>query len=111
MDMRDFVNFALMIVTLSVVQRPDMGERVKADKERKEPRTLGPLDKIISVRSDGTAVQMCGGGKVTERWIQGWRLGKYRDRVGGIREAIRSRWQTRVAYPVEKTGDYIKHIF
>ena len=42
-DMRDLLTFALMKVRHSVVQRPDIGEHVKADREkRKESREVGP---------------------------------------------------------------------
>ena len=38
-------------------------------KERKEPRILGPGDKSISCRNEGTTVQVCGDSNVAENWI------------------------------------------
>ena len=38
MDIRDLVTFAPMSVKHSVLHRPKIGQHVKADKERTEPR-------------------------------------------------------------------------
>ena len=59
-DVRNLLNFALKSVKHSTVHRPRIGERVKAYKESQGPRKVCPPDKTISVRSEGTAVQMCG---------------------------------------------------
>ena len=67
MFMRDVWTLALMNVKHPVVHRPTVGEQVEATKESKEPWKVRPLDKTISVRSEGTAVQMCGERKVAER--------------------------------------------
>ena len=52
------MTFVLTTLKHSVKHRPNMGEQVKADKEREKPRKVGPPDKTISVRSEGTTVQM-----------------------------------------------------
>ena len=70
---KDFVTFAWASVKHSMVHRPHIGMQVKADKESKEPRTVGPLDKTISVRGEGTTVQMWDrDGKVAGRWMYGY---------------------------------------
>ena len=52
-------------------------------------------------------VQMCGDSKVAEIWINGQKT--HRDRIGVTLKTIHSWWQTRVAYPEQKSGDHVKH--
>ena len=62
-DKRDL----LMSVKHPVLHRPKIGERSKPNKERKEPRQLGPPDDSICIRTEGTTVQMFGDSNVAEK--------------------------------------------
>ena len=35
---------------------------------------------------------------------------KYRDRIGGKQKTLRTWWKTRVACPIQKINDYVKHM-
>ena len=56
---RDFVPSALMNVKHSVRHRTGIGELVELQKEI-TPRTLGPPNNSISMRTGSIAVQLCG---------------------------------------------------
>ena len=61
MNKRDFVTFLVAHVKHSVTRRPRIRESVKPNKERKERR--------IALRSNDTAVQLCGDSNLAEKWI------------------------------------------
>ena len=83
---------------------------VKSKKEKQEARTLGPPDSSISMRTEGTTVQVSGDSKVVEKWING--MGpKDRERVESIQRTLQSLWRRKVAYPVAQVGDYVRHVF
>ena len=99
---RDFVTRVLMNVEHSVVHRPRIGEGVKPNKERKEPRQWGPSDKTITIRSEGTSVQVCGDNIVADKWINGhsrWE-GSTDDQVAQSKKTLHLWWKRSVAYPV-----------
>ena len=70
-DRRGFVTVAMMKVKHSVVHRPKIGESVTPNTERKEPSHLDPPDLSIALRTEGTAVQLCGNSNVGDKWISG----------------------------------------
>ena len=52
---------------LSYTQTKNIGKQVKADKDSKQPRKVGPLDETIPERSEGTTVELCGDREAAER--------------------------------------------
>ena len=70
-DKRDFVSYAMMSAKQSVAHRPKIRQSSKPNKERKQPRILVPPDSSVSIRTEGTTVQLCGDSKVAEKWING----------------------------------------
>ena len=96
------------------VNWPNLGERINADKERKAQREVGPLAKTISVRSEGTTVQMCDDSKVAERCVNGnfAMAKKHRETESKeLQNTYQSWWNTGPAYPIQKNGDYVQHIY
>ena len=87
-------------------------EQVKADKDSKEPRKDGPLDETIPARSEGTTVQMCEDRKAAERWIEGYcATGTTQRQDRRSTEDYTFVVETRVPYPVQTSGDHVRHIF
>ena len=79
---------------------------VKLNKERQEPRTLGPLDLSIASRSEGTTVQLCGDSSVAGQRINGHcSTGEVQNNTAVVSEEPCIR-----GHP-EKIDDYVKHIF
>ena len=75
MDQQDFFTFALMNVKHCHAQTQKW--RISQTEERKEQRKLGPPDKSVTLRSDGTTVQLCGDSNVAEHWVNGhYAMGK-----------------------------------
>ena len=66
---------AVTSVKYSTAHRPKIRQSSKPNKERKQPGILVPPDSSVSIGTEGTAVQLCGDGKVTEKWINGDRNG------------------------------------
>ena len=56
---------------------------------------------------------MCGDSNVAEQWIIGdYAMGrKYKDKFGHIQITLHLWWKRKMAYPVEKVDDYVKHTF
>ena len=63
--------FQDLVVHHSVAHRPRKGVSVKPNKGRTEPRTLGPSDNSIGLRTEGTTVQLYGDSHVAEKRING----------------------------------------
>ena len=62
---REFVTFARMIVKHSVAHRPTCGilcivSQTRKRKQRTLGPTMGPPDSLLSIRTEGTTVHMCG---------------------------------------------------
>ena len=76
---------------------------VKSKKEKKEARILGPPDSSISIRTEGTTVQVCG--------EQSCAMGlEDREQLESIQRTLHSLWRRKVAYPVRQVDDYVRHV-
>ena len=91
--------------------RPKIGEGIKPNKERKEPRKLDPPDSSIAIRTEGTTVQTCGESNVAEKWInRHYAMGQtLHGKLGRMQKTLHSWWKRRIAYPVTQIDDCVKH--
>ena len=94
----------MMSVKHSVADWQKIEESVKPDKERKEPRQLGPPD---------LSVQLCCDSIVAEKWIYGHyaKGDTHKEKIGRIQKTQHSWWKRQVAYPVGLIDDNVKHTF
>ena len=97
---QDFVTFASMRFTHSVPCSPNIGERSKPNKERKERRQSGPPCQSICIRTEGASVQM-GDRSAAELWIIGF---------GCIQKTLHSCGRKNVVHPVTQIDDDVTHI-
>ena len=58
----------------------------------------------MSFCTEGSTVPMCGDSKVAEKWING------KAKIGHTGKTLHSWWRRKVAYPVGRIDDYVKHI-
>ena len=93
-DKIDFVTLAMMSAKHSAVHRPIIGESIKPNKDRKAPRKLEPPVSSVTIRSDGTTVQVCGDSNVAEKWINGHStMGqKHHGEIGRTQKTLHSWW-------------------
>ena len=97
---------------LSFTQTKNIGKQVKADKDSKEPRKVGPLEETIPERSEGTTVELCEDRKAAERWIERYcAMGTTQRQDRRSTEDYTFVVETRVPYPVQTSGDHVRHIF
>ena len=70
-------------------------------------------DSSVSIRTEGTTVQLCGDSKVAEKWINGHdAMGQqFQGNIGRVQKTLNSRWKRKIAYPVAQIDHYLKHIF
>ena len=70
-------------------------------------------DKIPTVhtRAGGPTVQLCGDS--TCKWINGDNSleQKYRGKVGQAQRILHSRWKRKIAGPISKTNNFVKHVY
>ena len=66
-----FVTIALKSVNHSTIHRTRTRWKRKENSKDRVPRKLGPADKTIDIREEGTTVQLCGENEVAEKWING----------------------------------------
>ena len=66
-----FRDLAMLSVKHSVAHRPKIGACAKSNREKKEPRILGPPDVSMSFHTEGITVQMGGDSTVADMWIDG----------------------------------------
>ena len=82
--------------------------------KRKEPGKWEPPDSSVSLRTEGTTVQLCGDGDVAEKWIHGHHAAGQKASgehwTGSEHTALMVR-KRKIAYPVAQIDDYVKHIF
>ena len=70
-------------------------------------------DSSVSIRTEGTTVQLCGDSNVAEKWINGHdAMGQQlQGNIGRVQKTLNSRWKRKIAYPVAQIDHYLKHIF
>ena len=98
---------------LSTVHRKEKSKGIGKKVKEKTQRDLGPADTTIHTRADGPTVQLCGDSEVTRKWVNGqYSVGqKDRGRVGQVQKTLRSWWKRKIANPMSKTDDIVKHVF
>ena len=111
--MYKFVTFALDRVKLSTVHRKRKSTEIGKKGKEKIPRYLGPADTTIHTREDGqqynhveTVMWHVNGPMVNILWEQ-----KYRGRIGQVEKTLHSWWKEKIASPISKIDDVVKHIF
>ena len=109
-DETNFVTFALDSVTLSTVHRR---EKVKVMVRKSARKRLEPADATKNTREEGPTVQLCGDSEVVGKWINGrYSLGQtYQGTIGQIQKTLYPCWKRKIANPISKIDNYVKHIF
>ena len=98
---------------LSTAHRKEKSKGIGKKVKEKTQRDLGPADTTIHTRADGPTVQLCGDSEVTRKWVNGqYSVGqKDRGRVGQVQKTLRSWWIRKIANPMSKIDDIVKHVF
>ena len=104
-----FVTIALKSVNHSTIHRTRTRWKRKENSKDRVPRKLGPADKTIHIREEGTTVQLCGENEVAEKWINGQHAVEIQRKHGHNQKTLHSWWKRKTAHPVSKIDDYVKH--
>ena len=109
-DKCDFVTLAVTSVKHSVAHILQIGESIKPNKERKEPRTLDPshLNCPSHRRYHGTYVRRQQCGRKMDQWAL--RDGKHTRKHGACSEDAAFMMEEKT-YPVRMINDCVKHMF
>ena len=77
-----------------------------------QDKTPGPAETATHTRVSGPTVHLCADSNVACKWISGqYYLGqRYRGRIGQIQKTLHSWWTEKIAKPMSKIDDFVKHI-
>ena len=110
-DKTKFVTFAVNTVKRPTVHM-EKGEGKENEVNEKTPRDLEPADTTIHTWKRGrqysnveTVRWQVSGSTDNILWLQ-----KYRGRIGQVHKALYSRWRRKIANPISKIDDFVKHV-